>query len=136
MLMRLDALAQDIKIPRRHARDAAEDELQSGIEQLERFGPLPRFVRVLLFGVLFDLPGTPNFVADGPVFDLVVKGLKWVGKRREGEMDGEDETYVPGFFAAVLAAEVGVVRVAFAVAVFDPGKCLLGVSIVESLYNS
>jgi len=28
------------------------------------------------------------------------------------------------------------VRVAFAVAVFDPGKCLLGVSIVESLYNS
>jgi len=76
MLMRLDALAQDIKIPRRHACDAAEDELQSGIEQFERFGPLPRFVRVLLFGVFFDLPGTPDFVADGPVFDLVVRELE------------------------------------------------------------
>ena len=90
MLMRLDALAQNIKVPRRHACNATEDELQSGIEQFERFGPLPRFVRVLLFGVFFDLPGAPDFVADGPVFDLVVKDLGSEGER----MVRQKERYV------------------------------------------
>jgi len=36
------------------------------------FGPLDSFVGVCLFGHLFDLPGTPAFVSEGPVLDLLI----------------------------------------------------------------
>jgi len=45
---------------------------------------------------------------------------------------GMDWTYIPRFFASVLTTKIGVVSVAFAVAVFNPGQCLFGVSIARS----
>lgn len=63
-------MVDDVPIPAVGAGHAAEDQRNCGIEQLERFGPLPGFEGVGFFGCLFDLPGAPDFVADGPVFDL------------------------------------------------------------------
>lgn len=50
---------------------AAEDELDRRIKQLECFGPLKSLVCVLLFATLRYLPRTPDFIAQGPVLDLV-----------------------------------------------------------------
>jgi len=65
-----NTLINHIEIPTTESVRPAEDELDRGIEQFERFGPLPCFVCVLLFCVFFDLPGAPDFVAESPVFDL------------------------------------------------------------------
>jgi hypothetical protein len=72
MVRRLDTLVDDMPIPAVGARHTAEDELDGRVEQLQGFGPLPRFEGVGFFCGFFDLPGTPDFVAYGPVFDLMV----------------------------------------------------------------
>lgn len=65
---------------------------------------MPGLFRVCLFGELGDLPWTPAFVAESPVF------------------------YVVGLLASIFAAQVGVVAVAVGVAVLQPTKGCTGIS--------
>lgn len=68
-----DALLNHICVPAAEASLTAEDQFQRGIEKLERLGPLVSLLGVVLLGHLHDLPGAPTLIAQGPVFDLLLK---------------------------------------------------------------
>lgn len=65
-----DALLQNVRVPAAVARLAAQDELDGRVEQFEGLGPLVGLAGVFFLGELGDLPGAPDFVSEGPVFDL------------------------------------------------------------------
>lgn len=108
-------MLEGVVVPGSGAVLTAENEDNAWVEEFEGFGPLEGFVGVGFFGHLLYLPRTPGFVAEGPVFDLYrlleERFWRWV-----------IGTYIVGLLAAVLPAEVGVVRVSGAVAVFNPGQ--------------
>lgn len=70
--VKLDALLDNISVPRAVACFAAENELDVGIEELDGFGPLVGLLGVVFLCHLADLPGSVHFVSEGPVFDLRV----------------------------------------------------------------
>lgn len=61
---------EGVVVPGGGAVLTAEDEDDAWVQEFESFGPLQGFVGVGFFGHLLYLPGTPGFVAEGPVFDL------------------------------------------------------------------
>ena len=69
-----DAFFQHVGVPAAEAGFAAEDQHDAWVEQFERFGPLVGFLCVVFFRHLADLPWSPGFIAEGPVFDL--KGVR------------------------------------------------------------
>lgn len=112
--IKLDALLDDVRVPRAVARLTAEDELNAGIEKLDGLGPLVSLLCVVFLCHLADLPGTPHLVSEGPVLDLVM--VLVMGKVKVWGM------YIVRLFAAILTAEVGVVAVSVRVAVLDPSE--------------
>lgn len=70
--VKLDALLDNIGVPRAVACFATENELDVGIEELDGFGPLVGLLGVVFLCHLADLPGSVHFVSEGPVFDLRV----------------------------------------------------------------
>jgi len=95
-LMRMPAqtLGHDCVIPTREAILTTQHELDSWVKQFQCFGPLNGALCVEFRILLFDLPCSPDFVAEGPVLDVI------------------------GFFVAIFATEVCVVCVEAGVAVF------------------
>lgn len=63
-------MLEGVVVPGGGAILTAEDEDDAWVQEFQRFGPLEGFVGVSFFGHLLYLPGTPGFVAEGPVFDL------------------------------------------------------------------
>lgn len=70
--VKLDALLDNIRVPRAVARFATENELNVGIEEFDGFGPLVGFLGVVFLCHLADLPGSVHLVSESPVFDLTV----------------------------------------------------------------
>ena len=70
MQVKLDTFLQHIGVPRSVTRFTTQNELDGWIEEFQRLSPLISFLGVVLLGHLFDLPGTPDFVAKSPVLDL------------------------------------------------------------------
>jgi hypothetical protein len=66
----IDALTQHVMIPAGVASLAAQSQLQGAIQLVQGFCPLYGFGSVGFFSRLFNLPASPDFVAESPVFNL------------------------------------------------------------------
>lgn len=118
MQVKLDAFLDDMVVPAAGARLAAQDELNRGIQQLERLCPLVGLLGVVLLCHLADLPGAPDFVSERPVFDL----RKHVSKCLTRGWLGTEAAHVVRLLMTILTAQVGVVAVPIRVAILKPAE--------------
>ena len=128
-VVRCDTLFENMLIPGTVPIFTAQDELDARVEQLQGFGPLEGLLGVVLFGLLSDLPGPPDFVAESPVFDLCQRTSVWL----DHTADIAVCTNVVWLLVSVLPTEIGVVRVVLGIAVLKPSEsCLLSAITVET----